>query len=232
LKELNLYAVIEQDLDFQEEIAKLYDAYSLLISQIEPSTLLDIGCGQGDFISLIQEQNIQTFGIDLSSHQIEVCQNKNISSACIDICEVKDSYDMATAVFDVLNYIPANRLKQFCTCTYDRLNPNGYFIFDINSLYGFEDVAQGTLSINKKDRFINIDAFFEDTKLRTTITLFDKKQNNNYTKQQNTIIQYYHTQNDIKKILQDIGFDIENIINFHLHDENNSDKWIFICKKS
>ncbi|MCB9096387.1 MAG: hypothetical protein H6630_01880 [Arcobacter sp.] len=49
--------------------------------------------------------------------------------------------------------------------------------FDGNSYFGFEEVAQGTITIDLEDKFIAIDANFEDEKLQTDITLFkeDKK---------------------------------------------------------
>jgi len=231
LNALNLYSIVEQDLDFKEEIEELYNAYELFINQIEPSSLIDIGCGQGDFLLQIAHDDMSTFGIDLSQEQIKVCQSKGIKSKCIDIADVKDKYDCATAMFDVLNYIDKKNLKSFVQSTYDVLNDNSYFIFDVNTLFGFEDVAQGSLNINKQDKFIGIDAYFEDEKLSTNITLFQKEQNNLYKKYNETITQYYHSKEYLEKLLKSIGFEVQNALEFKLHDENNADKYIFLCKK-
>ena len=228
---LNLYSLVEQDLDFSEEIAELYNAYELFINQIEPSSLIDIGCGQGDFLLQVKNEDMKTFGIDLSDKQIKICQEKGIDSACIDIADVKDKYDCATAMFDVLNYINQNELKNFIQNTYNVLNNDSYFIFDVNTLFGFEEVAQGSLNINKQDKFIGIDAYFEDEKLSTNITLFQKEQNDLYKKYNETITQYYHSKEYLEDILKDIGFEVQNALEFKLHDENNADKYIFLCKK-
>jgi len=231
LNALNLYSLVEQDLDFSEEIAELYNAYELFINQIEPSSLIDIGCGQGDFLLQVKNEDMKTFGIDLSDEQIKICQEKGIDSACIDIADVKDKYDCATAMFDVLNYINQNELKNFIQNTYNVLNNDSYFIFDVNTLFGFEEVAQGSLNINKQDKFIGIDAYFEDEKLSTNITLFQKEQNDLYKKYNETITQYYHSKEYLEDILKDIGFEVQNALEFKLHDENNADKYIFLCKK-
>ena len=228
---LNLYSLVEQDLDFSEEIAELYNAYELFINQIEPSSLIDIGCGQGDFLLQVKNEDMKTFGIDLSDEQIKICQEKGIDSACIDIADVKDKYDCATAMFDVLNYINQNELKNFIQNTYNVLNNDSYFIFDVNTLFGFEEVAQGSLNINKQDKFIGIDAYFEDEKLSTNITLFQKEQNDLYKKYNETITQYYYSKEYLEDILKDIGFEVQNALEFKLHDENNADKYIFLCKK-
>ena len=95
----------------------------------------------------------------MSSEQIKVCKEKGLDVACIDIAEVKNKFDCATAIFDVLNYMDKQILEKFIKDTYSLLEENGYFIFDINTLYGFEEVAQGALNINLEDKFIGIDAF-------------------------------------------------------------------------
>jgi len=231
LNALNLYSLVEQDLDFKEEISELYNAYELFVNQIYPSSLIDIGCGQGDFLLQIKHDDMKIFGVDLSNEQIKVCQEKNIPSACINISDVKDKYDCATAMFDVLNYITKDELKSFIQATYDVLNDNSYFIFDVNTIFGFEDVAQGSLNINKKNRFIGIDAYFEYEKLSTNITLFQKENSNLYTKYEECITQYYHSKEYLENLLQSIGFDIQNALEFKLHDENTADKYIFLCIK-
>jgi len=231
LNALNLYSLVEQDLDFKEEISELYGAYELFVNQIEPSSLIDIGCGQGNFLLQIKNPNIKTFGIDLSQEQIKVCKEKNINSACMDIKDVKEKYDCATAIFDVLNYINKDELKNFIQSTYNILNKDSYFIFDVNTIFGFEEVAQGSLNINKQNRFIAIDADFLDNQLKTNITLFEKDKNNLYTKYEQCITQYYHSKEYLENLLKSIGFDIQNALEFKLHDENHADKYIFLCKK-
>ena len=106
-----------------------------------------------------------------------------------------------------------------------------YFIFDINSLYGFENVAQGTLNIENDDNFIAIDANFEENILYTDITRFQKDKNNKYTKKNGTIEQYYYSNDTLSSILTRIGFEVENIIEFNLHTQEEFDKYIFVCKK-
>ena len=66
-------------------------------------------------------------------------------------------------------------LEKFILQVNKVLNPNAYFIFDVNTYFGFDEVAQGTINIDIEDKFIAIDAFFENDKLQTNITLFEKK---------------------------------------------------------
>jgi cyclopropane fatty-acyl-phospholipid synthase-like methyltransferase len=229
---LDLYAHIEEYLDFEDEVHHLYKTIGLAVLSKEPKTLIDIGCGQGEFCHIMSLNGIKTLGVDLSAKQIELAVAKGTNAKCIDIKDIKERFDCATATFDVINYIPNDDIKEFLQNSYNLLNKNGYFIFDINSLYGFDNVAQGTLTIDSDNKFIAIDAHFEDNILYTDITLFSEKDNKErYKKQTGTIQQYCYRNEELTSVLLDIGFEVEKIINVNLHTEEEFDKYIFICKK-
>ncbi len=231
MQPLDLYASIEQYFEFDDEVTTLYNKIKNIVISKKPSTLIDIGCGQGEFCKLIETHGIDALGVDLSKKQIEIALSKDIKSQFIDIKDIKDKYDCATAIFDVVNYLPYEYVVTFLQNTYNLLNTNGYFIFDINSLYGFDVVAQGALIIDLDDRFISIDAIFEDSTLYTDITLFTKN-DKCYTKDTGTIEQYYYKVGQLEDLLKSVGFSIEKVIDFKLHDCSEADdKYIFICKK-
>ena len=225
---LNLYAKVEKYLELENEA--LHDTFKEIIDELKPKSLIDIGCGQGAFLENFNSSDITTFGIDLSSSQIDICTTKNINAKCIDLCNVDDKYDCATAIFDVINYIPKKNIRKFFECSSKVLNKNGYFIFDVNTLYGFEEVVQGTLNIDLEEKFIAIDAIYENKILETNITLFSKE-NELYRKENGSIKQFFHTKEFLTKELKLCGFDVESVLEFKLHDVEQFDKQIFIIKK-
>lgn len=232
MQALDLYATIEEYLDFEDEVHHLYKTIGHTVLSKDPKTLIDIGCGQGEFCHIMGLNGIKTFGVDLSSKQIEIAVSKGTNAKCIDIKDVNETFDCATATFDVINYIPQNYIKEFLKDCYTVVNNKGHFIFDINSLYGFDNVAQGTLNIELEDKFIAIDANFEENILYTDITLFTQEdKENKYVKHSGTIEQFCYTNDELSLILTDIGFEIENIINLNLHSSDEFDKYIFVCKK-
>ncbi|MCG3685143.1 class I SAM-dependent methyltransferase [Aliarcobacter butzleri] len=228
---LDLYAKVEPYLDFEEEVYTLHKEFLRFVMVNDLDNIIDIGCGQGYFLENLKVNKKKYFGIDLSVEQIKVCQEKNLNAQAIDLKDVKEKYDCATAIFDVLNYIPKNELKIFLEQTYEILNQNAYFIFDVNSYFGFDEVAQGTITIDVEDKFIAIDANFENNKLQTDITLFEKQENGLFSKEQDSIIQEYHSKEFLSKILEEIGFKLIEIKEFNLHTDEIADKLIFICKK-
>ncbi|MDN5094906.1 class I SAM-dependent DNA methyltransferase [Aliarcobacter butzleri] len=228
---LDLYAKVEPYLDFEEEVYTLHKEFLRFVMVNDLDNIIDIGCGQGYFLENLKVNKKKYFGIDLSVEQIKVCEEKNLNAKAIDLKDVKEKFDCATAIFDVLNYIPKNELKIFLEQTYEILNQNAYFIFDVNSYFGFDEVAQGTITIDIEDKFIAIDANFENNKLQTDITLFEKQENGLFSKEQDSIIQEYHSKEFLSKILEEIGFKLIEIKEFNLHTDEIADKLIFICKK-
>ncbi len=228
---LDLYAKVEPYLDFEEEVYTLHKEFLRFVMVNDLDNIIDIGCGQGYFLENLKVNKKKYFGIDLSVEQIKVCQEKNLNAKAIALKDVKEKFDCATAIFDVLNYISKNELKRFLEQTYEILNQDAYFIFDVNSYFGFDEVAQGTITIDVEDKFIAIDANFENNKLQTDITLFEKQENGLFSKEQDSIIQEYHSKELLTKILEEIGFKQIEIKEFNLHIDEIADKLIFICKK-
>lgn len=229
---LNLYSKIEPFLDFQDEVYNLHNEFMSIVFDKELDNILDVGCGQGFFIESLNLNQKNAYGIDLSSEQIEACKQRGVENvACIDLKDVKDKYDCATAIFDVINYIPKDSLKEFFENVYKALNDKGYFIFDVNTLYGFEEIAQGCITMDLYDKFIAIDAIYEDEKLVTDLTLFTKLEDGNFKKENDFITQYYHSKDRLKKMLKKIGFEVEELRDFNLHSDEKPDKQIYICTK-
>ena len=54
----------------------------------------------------------KAFGIDLSVEQIKICEEKGLNAKAIALEDVEEKFDCATAIFDVLNYIPNQKASQ------------------------------------------------------------------------------------------------------------------------
>ncbi|RXJ94386.1 methyltransferase [Malaciobacter molluscorum] len=228
---LDLYSRIEQYLDFEDEVYSLHKEFMTFVMMNELDNIIDIGCGQGYFLENLKINGKKAFGIDLSAEQIKVCEQRGVDAKCMPLHDVKEKFDCATAIFDVVNYIPKNHLKEFFVDTYNVLNENGYYMFDVNSLYGFSVVADGSLTINKEEKFIAVDAVYDEDELNTNIILFDKQKDGLYKKEEDMITQYYYDIPSLKKVLSEVGFVVESVTDYNLHDFDKPDKHMLICKK-
>ena len=227
---LNLYAKVEDLLENSEAIDKLYGYYYDFLDTIEFKTLLDVGCGSGAFLVDVKNRYSPFIakGIDLSSVMVQRARLKGVLAEAIDLCELQGRFDVLSAVFDMINYLPPKALKGFFECVEEHLNDDGYFIFDINTDYGFDNVAVGAYIVEDEQRFLAIDSDYEDGVYEATFTLFDKSSDECYIKMQDKIIQYYHS---IDSITNATNLNLVAIQEISLYDMEESDKIVFVFQK-
>jgi len=226
---LDLYAKVEDLLGVKEAAPSLYAHYLLFLNTIDFENLLDVGCGSGDFLRQMQSalEIPQVKGIDLSPLMVSKTTEQGLDAQCIDLCDLKGQYDVITAVFDMLNYLNGEQLERFLACVKEHLNDGGYFLCDINTLYGFENVAVGSYIVDDEERFLTIDSDFEEGEYRSEFTLFEKE-GNRFKKSQETIKQYYHSIEEIEKLS---GMELVQRDDVTLYDLDEADKWFLVLRK-
>jgi len=223
---LDLYAKAEHLLGIEEATEALYDLYRSELDDYKVKTLLDVGCGRGGFMERMISDGVACKGVDLSSIMVSECRAKGLDAECINAKEVNGKYDAIVSIFDVLNFMPKEELVAFLEAMAEKLNNDGIFIADINTLYGFSDVAEGTMSSDTDDEFLSVDAAFKNNELHTKFTLFEKNEDGRYTKYQDTIVQYFHKIQLFQKLK---GLKLVDKQTFSLYD--TEDKTLLIFKK-
>jgi len=222
---LDLYSKVEELFLDKEAADILWSKFIEILKSLNVKTVLDIGCGGGDFCLLAKSEGFDIKGIDLSKAQVEKATKKGCKCEAFDVCNMKEKFEAAIAVFDVINYLNKNELKNFFKCVENVIDK--YFIFDVNTLYAMEDLAIGTLKAESDNEFSVLFSDFENGKLITQITLFEKKEKC-YTKKQNSIIQYYHPLNEIE---ESTSLKLREIIPMSLYGSNEAEKLILIFEK-
>jgi cyclopropane fatty-acyl-phospholipid synthase-like methyltransferase len=223
---LDLYAKAEHLLGIEEATEALYDLYRSELDEYNVKTLLDVGCGRGGFMQRMISDGVTCKGVDLSSVMVDECTAQGLDAECVAVKEVTGKFDAVVSIFDVLNFMNKNELTAFLETIADKLNDEGVFIADINTLYGFSDVAEGTMSNENENEFLNVDAVFANNELHTKFTLFQKSNDGTYTKYQDTIMQYFHQIQIFQKLS---GLKLVEKQTFSLYD--TKDKTLLIFKK-
>lgn len=221
---LDLYAKAEHLLGIEEATEALYDLYRSELDSYNIKTLLDVGCGRGGFMQRLISDGVKCKGIDLSSVMVEECLAQNLNAECIDVSKVSGTYDAIVSIFDVLNFMDQDALVKFLDAVAQRLNENGIFIADINTRYGFSDVAEGSMSSENENEFLSVDAVFQNDELHTKFTLFEKNSDGSYMKYQESIVQYFH---QIKVFQKLKGLKLIDKQTFSLYDTKDKTLLIF-----
>ncbi len=228
-KELDLYAKIEPLISFYEEYQELYKIYQKEIKDLKPSKILDVGCGNGAFLQNLKGK-YKAKGIDISEEMVKISKSKGLDVECIELCKVEDRFEMIVAIADVLNYMDKKDLVKFFKDVKGRLQDNGYFLFDINTLYGFSQVADGVMLNENKEGFLGVEAEFDGQKLLTNFIFFQKEKEC-YKRYSWNITQYYHQEDDLTLLANQNNLKLLKTIDITLFSEDIPDKKIFVMQK-
>ena len=223
---LDLYAKTEHLLGIEEATDALHSLYISELESYDVNTLLDVGCGRGGFIKRALAKGIEAKGCDRSEVMAQACQREGLDVVYGGIEKVGGKFDAIVSIFDVLNFMDKTSLERFLNEVAFRLKENGIFIADINTKYGFSEVAEGVMSNEDEEGFLNVEAEFVNDKLTTRFTFFQKEQDGRYKKYQEQIEQYFHP----VKFFQNHGaLKLVEKQTFSLYDTN--DKTLLVFKK-
>jgi len=175
-------------LRFSESLAESILPEYLTEVGIEPEDLLDIACGEGTFAVMMAQRGYRMTGVDQSGRMIDLAKARakdvgvNVKFLVEDMRSLpfKEQFDIATCFFDSLNYLLSIKDLQITfQNAYRALKPGGYFIFDMNTVYGLAvDWMRARDYIhNETEDFIEIhhqDFDYENLIASMTITVFEK----------------------------------------------------------
>ncbi len=98
----------------------------------EKSNVLDIGCGRGEFLELLQKGNVNSKGIDINKQMVEHCQNKGLDVVRSDAIEyleqVEDGSLDGVFMGQVVEHLDLNYLLKVIELIDKKLTENGIFI--------------------------------------------------------------------------------------------------------
>jgi len=83
-KNLDLYAKVEPFIGFDAAYEELYQTYLEKLSDYKIKTILDVGCGNGNFLLHLQKLYLAQ-GIDISSKMVKIAQAKGVDASCLPL---------------------------------------------------------------------------------------------------------------------------------------------------
>jgi O-antigen chain-terminating methyltransferase len=96
--------------------------------------VLDIGCGRGEFLELLQRQKISAIGLDIDSDMIRECTKRRLKSYKIDLfdylLQCSDNYHDGIIALQVVEHLNSRRVQNFVKLCYEKIGENGYVIFE------------------------------------------------------------------------------------------------------
>lgn len=97
-------------------------------------TTLDLGCGRGEFIELMLENNLNASGIDLDDGMLKACHERGFNvenkDALTKLKETASNSVLVISAFHVVEHIPFEYLQELVKESYRVLMPGGLLILE------------------------------------------------------------------------------------------------------
>lgn len=127
------YAGFENRFRGYEEEVKKQQAYFLPYFT-EGGLVLDLGCGRGEFLEMLQEKGIEAVGIDINDAMVETCRKKGLNCQKGDLLEKLAEYEDSTlgGIFSsqVVEHLPTQYLSRMLELAYFKLGPSAPLILE------------------------------------------------------------------------------------------------------
>jgi 2-polyprenyl-3-methyl-5-hydroxy-6-metoxy-1,4-benzoquinol methylase len=147
-----------------------------LLKRIEPyrknNEILEIGCGEGHFLSVAQSQGWQAMGVEKSFYAAKICEQFGIKAVCSDFLQMdlKNEYYDAIVALEVLEHLTLPR--EYIKKANSILRKDGIFILTTPN---FNSITRYLL--DKRWRFINKEhlVYFTPKTLKSALKNFNFK---------------------------------------------------------
>lgn len=230
--------------DWCDYIIKILEA-----NGIENGLCLELGCGTGEVCERLSKAGFDMIGLDNSEEMLDIAMEKRLKSGSDILYLLQDMTEFElygtvraiVGICDSLNYICdyEDLLKVF-KLVKNYLDPEGIFVFDLNTVKKYKEIGDSTIAENREDAsFIWENSYFEEEKINQyDLTLFIKDEDGKYNKHIETHIQKAYDFDEIKGALKNAGLEFigcykafENIEINNNDEMNENDRVYFVAGK-
>lgn len=236
------YDILTSNIDYQKHA----DYYDNMISQYMPDKgiLLDLACGTGSLSEAMAKRGYDVIGVDLSEEMLSIALNKKFDSGlpiqylCQDMCKL-DMYgtiDVTICALDSLNHLPdINSVKRAIERVSLFSNPNGIFVFDINTLYKHKKIlGNNTFIYDTDDVYCVWQNTYNDKDKSVLIELnFFEKDSDTYRRFDESITEKAYDIEQLMDICENAGLEVLSIYDYLTNNppREDSEKLTVVTRK-
>ncbi|MDR2880048.1 MAG: class I SAM-dependent methyltransferase [Fusobacteriales bacterium] len=227
----NIYDVFMESVDYE-------NWYMYLRKYIKkPGTVLDLGCGTGEFLVKFLKDGFTCIGVDISEVMLEIAGDKTKESLDIELYQgdirkfrTEKPAEYIVCNFDTVNYFDKfSDLEDFLACSYENLKEDGILIFDVVTEEIFDEMFENGIFLDEKENYLTIWRYDkEGENYIINIKLFIREKENLFRNYEEVHVKTIFDLEEIANKALETGFDIVDIRNDEEFGEN---RFFFILKK-
>lgn len=213
---------------------------------VEEGLVLELGCGTGSMTELLAGLGYDMIGVDNSVEMLEIAMEKREQSDHDILYLMQDMREFelygtvraVVSVCDSMNYITEEEeLLTVFRLVNNYLDPGGVFIFDLNTVYKYEQLlGDSTIAENREESsFIWENWYDSDTQINEyDLTLFIENEDGLYEKYEETHYQRAYELGQIKRLLIQAGLRLEAVYDAFTQDApgEESERVYFVAREA
>jgi len=229
MDQLKPYQFLSQIYDYMEgdrfSVKMVQYAFDLLRRvKYHPKTVLDLCCGTGTAAIMMSEFGLEVQGLDGSKDMLKAARKKIRERGYkiklhrqilpdIEIPNMRGKFDLVTCFYDSLNYLLLkNDLYRTFRKVHQLLTPGGYFIFDMNTPWGLENIWTVGYARQTDDMAWFWKGDYTPAKksaaLRTTMFV---RKGKSWKRYDEIHVERGHENDDLENMLKRAGFEVVNL---------------------
>ena len=210
---------------------------------VSSGIVCDLGCGTGELAFRFNDAGFDVIAVDNSDEMLDVLFDKrdeieayNVQILKQDITQLDmfGTVDLFTCTFDTVNHLEG---AAFVQKLFDKvslfMDPDGVFIFDMNTAYKHTDVLK-----NEVFDFLDEEAdchwqntlYADENRTKIAITINDKHAGQQYYEE---FFEYYYSLEDVLEMLEKAGLKVMKLIDGEGFGDvrDDSQRYLFMVKK-
>lgn len=210
--------------------------------KITGGLVLDLGCGTGKITQILQKKGYDMIGIDIAEEMLQIAREYDENSEILYLHQDMREFELygtvkaVISICDSINYILEDEeLIQVFRLVNNYLDPQGIFIFDMNTIYKYQVVlGETTIAENRQEgSFIWENYFDEQEKINEyDLTLFIKE-GELFRKYEETHYQRAYEIEAVKNMIQEAGLQFIAVFDAFTEEppSEQSERVYFIAKE-
>lgn len=242
----SVYDRLNSEVDYAAIADHIERQFQLLSTP--PVSLLDLACGTGSLTLELARRGYDLIGVDLSEDMLAEARRKCDVVRCahdillirqnmVDL-ELYGTVDAAVCCLDSLNYLTRDgELRRAFRHIHNYLNPDGLFIFDMNTPYKFEHIYGDNSYILEDDGILCAWQNSYNQKSRICdfyLSIFRECPDGLWERSDEKQRERCYSLVTLKRMLADTGFELLAVYDGWSQNEptDKSERWCVTAKKS
>lgn len=213
------YDSLTANIDYKKR-ADYFNSIIEKFRQTEGNILLDLACGTGSIAEEMAKIGYDVIGVDYSDEMLGIALDKkfesglNIQYLCQDMrkLDLYGSMDITVCALDSINHLGSLRdVKKVFQNVALFSEPNGLFIFDINTLYKHRNILADNTFTYETDKVFCV---WENTlvpetdEVKMNLEFFELEENGMYSRSSDSFSEKAYSEESIEMLLNECGFEV------------------------